>query len=90
MRLVARGSLQASLKAQILTPQLHCTYMVDRFASIQTVPDTRSDHHFVALNANKLKMFRLSDDDCSAVVKVLPEVEVKAITCNGINVFHQG
>ena len=70
--------------------ELHCTYMVDRFASIQTVPDTRSDHHFVALNANKLKMFRLSDDDCSAVVKVLPEVEVKAITCSGINVFHQG
>ena len=70
--------------------ELHCTYMVDRFASIQTVPDTRSDHHFIALNANKFKMSRLSGDDCSTVVNVLPEVEVKAITCNSINDLHQG
>ena len=32
----------------------HCIYMVNRFASIQTVPGSRSRHHFVALNVNKL------------------------------------
>ena len=44
--------------------ELHRNNMVDRFASIQTVPGTRSHHRFVPLNANKLKMFRLSPDDC--------------------------
>ena len=68
--------------------ELHRNYMVDRFASIQTVPGTRSHHRFVPLNANKLKMFRLSSDDCGTEVNVSPEPDVEAITVCSFNDMH--
>ena len=70
--------------------ELHRNNMVDRFASIQTVPGTRSHYRFVPLNANKLKMFRLSSDDCGTDVNMSPEPDIDAITVCSFNDMHPG
>jgi len=54
------------------------------------VPASCSHHRFVALTANKIKLFRLSGDDCGTSVNVSPEPEVEVITGNSINDFHPG
>ena len=70
--------------------ELHHFNLVGRFESIQTVPGTRSHHRFVAPTANKIKMSRLSGDDCGTSVNASPEPEVEVITGSSINEFHPG
>ena len=46
---------------------LHHNCNFNRFALLQTVTYTLSHHHFIALNANRVKMFGLSGDHCRTV-----------------------
>jgi hypothetical protein len=65
--------------------ELHRTYK----CSITCINSSCRLHlKFVALNVNKVKIFRLSGNDCITAVDVSPEPEVEAITGRSIHYFH--
>ena len=70
--------------------EVHRSCLVERFASIQTVPGTRSHHRFVAVSENKLKIFRLSCDDLGTIVNVSPEPDLAVEPAPSITDLHPG